>query len=380
LAVLLSLLGPAASTAQGVTPPTHALAAIPDAAAALQQARSAPVMFIENAGQYAEGARFQVRGAAGGSLWLADDALWLTVLEKPSSPQPPSPKTGEGGEWLPSPAGTVGDRAGGEGEPRRGVNIKLSFVGANPHPRLEPLNRLDTHVSYFTGSDASQWRADVPVWGGVRYADLYPGVDLELTGEAGQYRQRLVARPGADLSAVRLRVEGADSLALLPSPDGGRSETGLGPALSEVEVVRVTTTVGEYTLPLLQLVAPDGSPLTVPDAALSGTGEIVQPFAPTTGLLDLPTTGQQDLLYSTYLGGSQYDYGYALAVDGSGNAYVTGNTNSLNFPTTPGVFDTDRNGNSYDVFVTKLNGDGSGLVYSTFLGGSGDDTGYAIAV
>ncbi len=69
LAVLLSLLGAAASTAQSVTPPTHALAALPDAAAALQQARSAPVMFIENTGQYAEGARFQVRGAAGGSLW-----------------------------------------------------------------------------------------------------------------------------------------------------------------------------------------------------------------------------------------------------------------------------------------------------------------------
>nr|MBI2905686.1 hypothetical protein [Chloroflexota bacterium] len=207
--VLLSLLGPATSTAQSITPPTRALAAMPDAAAALEQASSAPMMFIENAGQYAEGARFQVRGAAGGSLWLADDALWLTVLEKPSSPQPPSP------------GGTVGDRVGGEGEPRRGVNIKLSFVGANPHPRLEPFNRLDTHVSYFTGSDASQWRPDVPVWGGVRYADLYPGVDLELTGEAGQYRQRLVARPGADLSVVRLRVEGAESLALLPSPTMG---------------------------------------------------------------------------------------------------------------------------------------------------------------
>ncbi|MBI5293193.1 MAG: SBBP repeat-containing protein [Chloroflexi bacterium] len=257
------------------------------------------------------------------------------------------------------------------------MNIKLSFVGANPHPRLEPFSRLDTHVSYFTGSDASQWRPDVPVWGGVRYADLYPGVDLELTGEAGQYRQRLVARPGADLSAVRLRVEGADSLALLPSPDGGRSETGLGPALSKVEVVRVTTTVGEYTLPLFEvsgLAAAD-----VPTPTLTGD-QITSPFAASApDLQSAPSDPQASaLLYSTYLGGSYYDYGYALAVGGSGNVYITGDTGSSNFPTTPGAFDTSMGGS--DAFVTKLNAAGSGLVYSTFLGGSTNDYGNAIAV
>jgi hypothetical protein len=56
--------------------------------------------------------------------------------------------------------------------PRKAVNIKLSFVGANPHPRIEPFDRLDTVVSYFIGNDPDQWRPDVPVWGGVRYVDL----------------------------------------------------------------------------------------------------------------------------------------------------------------------------------------------------------------
>ncbi|MEI2688932.1 MAG: SBBP repeat-containing protein [Anaerolineae bacterium] len=72
------------------------------------------------------------------------------------------------------------------------------------------------------------------------------------------------------------------------------------------------------------------------------------------------------------------DWGYAIALDGAGNAYVTGETWSSNFPTTPGAFDTSHNGNS-DAFVVKLNPAGSGLVYATFLGGSDYDYGNAIA-
>jgi hypothetical protein len=66
------------------------------------------------------------------------------------------------------------------------VNLKLSFVDANPHPRIEPFNRLDTHFSYFIGDDPTKWHADVPVWGGVRNKDFYPGMDLEVTSENGQ--------------------------------------------------------------------------------------------------------------------------------------------------------------------------------------------------
>src|SRR5882762_5108673 len=85
------------------------------------------------------------------------------------------------------------------------------------------------------------------------------------------------------------------------------------------------------------------------------------------------------LVYSTYLGGSREDYGRGIAVDESGNAYTAGSTDSINFPITPGAFQTLAGG-SDDVFVTKLNSDGSGLVYSTYLGGSGIDFGLAIAV
>jgi hypothetical protein len=85
------------------------------------------------------------------------------------------------------------------------------------------------------------------------------------------------------------------------------------------------------------------------------------------------------LVYSTYIGGSDDDEGYAIAVDGSGNAYVTGWTTSTNYDVTPGAFQT-TNGGGRDVFVTKLNATGTALVYSTYIGGSGDDGGRGIAV
>ena len=85
------------------------------------------------------------------------------------------------------------------------------------------------------------------------------------------------------------------------------------------------------------------------------------------------------LIYSTFLGGSAHDVGFGIAVDSSGNAFVTGLTQSADYPTTAGAFDTTHNGNE-DVFVTKLNAAGSGLIYSTFIGGSNSDYGRGIAI
>jgi hypothetical protein len=86
------------------------------------------------------------------------------------------------------------------------------------------------------------------------------------------------------------------------------------------------------------------------------------------------------LVYSTFIGGNGADEGYGIAVDGSGNAYVTGYTSSTDYDVTPGAFQTSGGGSYYDVFVTKLNASGSGLVYSTYIGGSNYDYGYGIAI
>src|SRR4030042_1967296 len=96
------------------------------------------------------------------------------------------------------------------------------------------------------------------------------------------------------------------------------------------------------------------------------------------GLLNFSYSGQ--LVYSTFLGGNQDDIGYGIAVDSSGNAYITGRTDAYNFPTTSSAFDTSHNGGFKDVFVTKLNSTGTAILYSTYLGGNSDDQGNSISV
>jgi hypothetical protein len=146
----------------------------------------------------------------GQTLWLAEDALWVTIVER---------------SQVDTLARFGPERLNVQRENVQRVNVKLSFPGANPQPVLEPFNRLDTHVSYFIGNDPAEWRADVPAWGGVRYRDLYPGVDLIVGAglapalDGGQppgprLPWRLEARAGADFAAVRLCVEGADAVAV----------------------------------------------------------------------------------------------------------------------------------------------------------------------
>jgi len=307
-------------------------------------------MFIQNVGQFADGARFQVRGGDK-TIWLTEDGIWVTVLEKPPKPKEPL-----------------------QSRKFDAVNIKLSFPGANPHPRIEPFNRLDTVVSYFIGNDPTKWHVAVPVWGGVRYVDLYPGVDLELTGENGQVVPRLVAHPGADLSAVRLRVEGAKEVALLPSPDVGRGAGGEG--------LLLRTALGEFTLPLFQVEGGSAEPARVQQ--VDGLAfEVSHPFTVGNEAVNAPSSivhPQQavSLLYSGFLGGSGGDYGYGIAVDSSGYAYVAGETYSSDFPAVVGP-DTTHNG-GWDAFVAKVNPSGTALVYAGFLGGSDYDWGSGIAV
>jgi len=367
LAVLaLTLSGPATVSVGAGQTPVEPAAPLARSAGEGPGVRASPVMFIQNVGQFADGARFQVRGGDK-TIWLAEDALWVTVSEQGGRG---AEEQGSGGAEVHAPLHLRPPAP----QPKRGVNIRLSFPGANPHPRLEPFHRLDTVVSYFIGNDPAKWHVAVPVWGGVRYVDLYPGVDLELTGENGQVVPRLVAHPGADLSAVRLRVEGAKEVALLPSPDVGRGAGGEG--------LLLRTALGDFTLPLFQVEGRSAEPAQA--QRVDGLAfEVSHPFTAGNEAVRAPSSmvhSQQavSLLYAGFLGGSGSDVGSGIAVDASGNAYVTGETRSSDFPTVVGP-DLSHNGYT-DAFVAKVNPSGTALVYVGFLGGSGSDVGSGIAV
>jgi hypothetical protein len=309
--------------------------------------------FIENVGQFDEEARFQVRGSSR-TIWLSDDAIWVVVFGRPSPTHdafgvtPSLSHLGEGG-------------GRGEGEV---IAIKLSFPGSNPNPKLEPFKRLETVISFFKGKDPSNWHTKVPAWGGVRYKELYPGVDLVLSGEGGRISMRWDAQPGAELEKLRLRVEGARGVSL----EGGS--------------LILVTDVGEFSLRLPILEGVKGSP-EVRELTYEGgeiAYEVSSPWAEEGETTAFQATDDpSDLLYGTFIGGSDYDGGRGIAVDGGGNAYVTGYTLSSDFPKTDEAFDTSHNGD-YDAFVVKLSPNGSSLFYGTFIGGSGDDYGRGISV
>ncbi|MCS7261128.1 MAG: SBBP repeat-containing protein, partial [Anaerolineae bacterium] len=308
---------------------------------------SLPLLFVENRGQVAEAVRYYLLGGER-TVYLTEDAIWVTVRQATTRvPQERAPwRVEKMGKGVYSTTDVES----------RAVALRLSFPGANPDVRLEPLEALETRVSYFIGNDPSKWHTDVPVWGGVRYAELYPGIDLEVSGHGGMWTWQVHTRPGADLSAVQLRVEGAERLAL------------------EGDHLWVTTALGTFRLPLLML-----DEAVVPLARVEGT--IVRaPFAtPGAGAAAIPAADRPgDLLYGTFLGGGGEDWGLDIAVDNSGSAYITGYTRSSDFPTTPGSYDSGLN--DEDVFVVKLSASGTSLEYATFLGGSAGEVGKGIAV
>lgn len=297
------------------------------------------VLFIENTGQWPAAARFQVWSGEQ-TLWLAEDAIWISIVVR-------------------SKVGAI-ERFDAKHEA-----VKLSFAGANPHPRLEPFDRQDTHVSYFLGDDPANWQPDVPVWGGVRYRDLYPGVDLELIGDGGRWQWRLLAStrvPGTmgegRGEGVTLRLEGADTVA------------------ASGDTLRLHTATGEYVLPPLEAA---GLNLQAVEVIAGEAARLRWPVA-TSALTATDATADHatDLFYATFLGGMGEDHAAAIALNAAEEAYITGWTYAPTFPAEPG-YDTTHNG-SQDAFAVRLNAGGTKLLYATFLGGANIEQGFGIAV
>ena len=247
------------------------------------------------------------------------------------------------------------------------VALRMKLVGANPHPQVEGLEELPGKSKYFLGNDPSKWRTNVPHYAKVQYKDVYPGVDLVYYGNQRQLKYDLIVAPGADPEAIQLAFEGEENLEidaqgdLVLDSDGGQVRLHKPLVYQEVAGVRREIS-GAYVL--------------------NGGGQVS--FQVAAYHASQPLIIDPVLSYSTYLGGSGTDQGSAIAVDASGNAYVTGSTSSTDFPTAS-PFQPNKGGGFNDAFVTKLNAAGSGLVYSTYLGGgssdsSANDSGLDIAV
>lgn len=242
----------------------------------------------------------------------------------------------------------------------RGFTLGLRFVDARASAAPTGRRRAAGSVNYVLGNDPAAWRANLPAFHEVAYHDLWPGVDVIFSGTGQRLKYDLVVRPGARPQTVRFAYVGTRGVSI--DPDGNlRITTPLGvliderPSAYQVIGGKRVSVATRYVLHGRDTVGLD-----------------VASYAEDRPLFIDP------LVYSTFLGGSSVDQGRGVAVDATGSAAVTGLTLSANFPTTPGAFDTTVA--AQDAFVTKLDPTGSNAVYSTYLGGSGNDAGFAVTV
>ncbi len=318
--------------------------------------------FVPNRGQADPAVRYEARGM-GGSLFFTESGVTLTLPSDQPDKQQDLAKERQNGKERFSPE----SRANQKHKPSPPTVVRVQFEGANAPPTLEPTDKLAGVVNYFIGKNPSKWQKNLPNYGGLVYKALYPGIDLLYEGTAGRLKGTYLVAPGVDTSVLRWRYEGAAGVEVdsktgdlvVSLPSNGKAPTSLREkapvSWQEVDGKRVPVET-RYE------VAADGS------------------IGFSLGSYDrsLPLTIDPTLEYSTYLGGSTGDSGYRIAVDTSGNAYITGYTYSTDFPT-KNAFQGTSAGGSYDAFVTKLTSSGA-LAYSTYLGGGGDDYGHGIAV
>jgi len=311
--------------------------------------------------------------------------------------------------------------------------VALELVGATPR---QPVGEdpLPSKVSYFKGP-REQWRTGLPSYGSVRYQEPWPGVDLVVSGTAGELESTFVVRPGADPGLIRLAYRGAEVVRLeadgslvVDTPVGEiREEAPF--AYQEIAGRRVEVAaafefepgaepgrqayrfrLGDYDPGRELVVDPvtlvycgyiggaDGDfqgGISVDDEGrvyVTGHTYSTASTFPVTVGPDLTYNGDTDafvarinatgtaLDYCGYIGGSEPDWGEEVAVDGSGDAYVTGSTWSTEatFPATVGP-DLTHNGD-IDAFVAKVNAPGTGLDYCGYIGGSGVDHSDGVAV
>jgi uncharacterized protein (TIGR03437 family) len=312
--------------------------------------------------------------------------------------------------------------------------VHATFTGSNINTQAELEDPLPGHVNYFLGNRPEKWITDIPTYGRVRYRDVYPGIDVVYYGANGTLEHDVVVRPGASPAAVAMAFRGADAVDLDRSGvakvrTGSREVEWKKPVIyQEVNGVRVSITgryrknssgdlgfeVGAYDTSRPLVIDPvvsyasyfghnaadagarmavdsqgntylagystDGAFPVTPGAYSPGTG-----FGNKgNGFIVKYNAANTAVVYSAYVGGGTWDGFTSIGVDTAGNVYVAGFTDSDDYPVTAGALKTkvhsSASDTSTDCVVTKVNPAGNALVYSTYLGGSGEDSCLGMAV
>jgi hypothetical protein len=345
-----------------------------------------PLYFIPNQGQMDKQVAYYVQGKDK-TIYFTPGGITFALMKPAQKKEAPS---------RPTPVRSILDLReerskardaglkGEDAEPGHGVEdgserwaVKLDFVGADKSVNPVAQDKTGAVVSYFQGKP-EEWRAGLPTYSKVVYPNLWPGIDLVYYGTVNKLKYEFIVHPGADPSIIWLTYRGVESV----------SVNGEGR-------LKVTTPVGGFTddLPVAyQVIGGRRSDIKLAykmdrQTKLDGAGDSSETEAFSYGF----DVGNYDpslplvldpavLVYCGYIGGSSDDFGTGIALDASGNAYVTGETtsNEATFPETVGP-DLIYNAGYGDAFVAKVNAVGTALVYCGYIGGSSGEVGWGIA-
>jgi hypothetical protein len=399
-------------TAGAGTPPARGQRILPPSASGSRSLRvrpdfgKMPVNFIPNLGQLDNRVVYYIQGKDK-TIYFGAEGVTFALAASDQGGLLSGPDPAEPARWA----------------------VKLDFLGSNPGVRPAGTAETGAVISYFQGKPEN-WKTGLPAFSRITYANLWPGIDLIYSGTTDRLKSEFIVHPGADPSSIRLAYRGASAVranekgSLVVSTPLGKFEEGAPVAYQEVAGERLSVpltyevaedgrygfSVGAYDRsqslvldPVIILycgyvggpsfdysygIAADGAGNAYIVGYTYSAGSFPAFAGPDLtyngGTVDAFVAklnpGGTALVYCGFIGGSGNDYGYGIAVDSLGNAYVAGYTSSkeTSFPvvTGPGL---TQNG-SYDAFVAKVNARGTALDYCGYIGGSGQDYGKAIAV
>jgi uncharacterized repeat protein (TIGR01451 family) len=333
------------SVAQHPASPSPALSRLalkskPQARAILGQL---PLIFEPNQGQADPAVKFLAHGT-GYSLFLDANSAVLAMQTAPSSATSSATRPSE-------------------------QFVRMKLVGANPAAALGGADPLPGKSNYIVGNDPQKWHSGIPQFAGVRYASVYPGIDLVFYGNQGHLEYDFRVAPGADASQAELEFDGTSKLKLKVS--GG-------------DLILTGNDDGGLRLRAPQVYQRDG------DRHVPVTGRFVLRAANRVGFEIGPYDRSRELIidplldFSTYFGGTGTETSPSVAVNGDGNIYIVGSTTSPSTSFPLGTTTPIQIGTAPNVFVAKINpSQPPSVVYATFLGGSGGpgaDTSVGIGV
>src|ERR1700733_9288903 len=303
-----------------------------------------PLAFEANQGQTAPEVRYLAHGQ-GYQLFLTNQEAVLTLRE----PTDAGTKSAKGAALLTARAHRKPHVAG------RASALRVRFDGANSAAEITGTKQLPGKTNYFIGGDRTKWHTDIPSYAAVRYQGIYPGVDVLFYGREQRLEYDFVVAPGADPNAIALRISGARKLELNSQGDVLMSVAGGKVALQKPVVYQEVNgqrreIAGNYTIA-------NDHQIRFAVAAYDRTQ---------------PLTIDPVLIYSTYVGGEGFDFANGIALDSAGDAYIAGDTTSTSFPQMNAEAGTPGDIALGTVFVSELNPGGTALLYSTYLGGSGN--------